>query len=232
MRLPTVALLAGGLATRLGALAADTPKCMIPVAGHPFLHHQLKLLKRHGVERVVICAGHLGDRIRAYAGDGSAWGLDVGYSFDGPRLAGTGGALRQALPLLSDPFFVLYGDNYLDVPMAPVAEAQARSGQPALMTVFRNEGRWAPSNVEMQGGRIVAYDKAQRTPAMRHLDYGIGVLAHAPLVQEAPDPFDLADFYGKLLRQGRLAAYEVTQRFYEVGSLAGLAETREHLGGA
>ena len=109
-----VAILAGGLATRLRPLTGSLPKALVDIGGQPFIVHQLRLLRARGLERVVVCAGYLGDMIRDVVGDGSAIGLDVDYAFDGPRLLGTAGALRNAAPLLGDAFFVLYGDSYLE----------------------------------------------------------------------------------------------------------------------
>src|SRR5512147_1658810 len=113
MSLP-VAILAGGLATRMRPLTERIPKSLLEVAGLPFAVHQIKLLRRHGLPRIVFCVGHLGEMLQAELGDGSQWGVSIDYSFDGPRLLGTGGALRQARSLLGDAFFVLYGDSYLE----------------------------------------------------------------------------------------------------------------------
>ena len=185
-RLP-VAVLAGGLATRLGPLTKQTPKCLLDVAGRPFVHHQLARLRKQGVERVVLCLGYLGEQVAEAVGDGSAFGLEVAYSFDGPELRGTAGAIRRALPLLGPAFFVLYGDSYLECRYAAVQAAFEASGRLALMTVFRNEGRWDTSNVEFRDGRILAYDKTARTPAMQHIDYGLGVLDRRAL-EVVPEP--------------------------------------------
>lgn len=229
---PDVALLAGGLATRLGSVAQDTPKSLLSLAGQPFIGHQLSLLAAQGVARVLVCAGHLGEAIRARVADGAEWGLRVDYAFDGPQPLGTGGALKKALPLLSDPFCVLYGDSYLCAPLAPAwAALEASPRSDALMTVFRNEGRWDQSNVRFEDGRLLAYEKSRPDPAMRHIDYGLGVFRHRAFANEAGPRFDLAGLYGKLQAGGRLAALEVTERFYEIGSLAGLEETRRFLEG-
>jgi NDP-sugar pyrophosphorylase family protein len=230
-RLP-VAILAGGLATRLGPLTKETPKCLLEVAGRPFVHHQVARLREQGVDKVVLCLGHLGERVVEAVGDGSAFGLEVAYSFDGPELRGTAGAIRRALPLLGPAFFVLYGDSYLECSYAGVQAAFEASGRPALMTVFRNEGRWDTSNVEFRDGRILAYDKTARTPAMHYIDYGLGVLDRRAMevVPEA-GAFDLAAVYREMLRRGELAGFEVTERFYEIGSVAGLEETRARLAG-
>ena len=225
-----VAILAGGLATRLGPLARQTPKCLMDVGGVPFLHHQLRLLRRHDIERVVLCVGHHGEQVIEAVGDGRAFGLEVVYSHDGPEPRGTAGALRNALSLLGDNFFVLYGDSYLECDYAAVQSAYQNAGLLSLMTVYRNEGKWDTSNVEFDGRRIIAYDKVHRTPRMLYIDYGLGVLDSRAL-QAIPErgAFDLAGVYQESLRQGQLAGFEVAERFYEIGSLKGLEELRSHL---
>lgn len=230
-RLP-VAILAGGLATRLGPLTKQTPKCLLDVSGRPFIHHQLRQLRDQGVNKVVLCLGYLGERVVEAVGDGSAFGLEVACSFDGPELRGTAGAIRRALPMLGEAFFVLYGDSYLECRYADVQAAFEAAGTLALMTVFRNEGRWDTSNVEFEGGRILAYDKANRTPAMRYIDYGLGILDRRAMdVVPVAGAHDLASVYQEMLRRGELAGFEVAERFYEIGSVAGLEETRAHLAG-
>ncbi len=222
-----VVILAVGIATRLMPLTADRPKALIDVDGEPFVAHQLRLLRESGIERVVICAGHLGEMTRAFVGDGAAYGLRVDFSFDGPRLLGTAGALKRALPLLGDAFFVLYGDSYLLCDYRAVQETFARSGKAALMTVLLNDDRWDRSNVEFEGGAILAYDKVDRTSRMRHVDYGLGVLSARALAGvSGEEPHDLAALYQSLLAAGDLAAFEVTERFYEIGSFQGLEELR------
>lgn len=231
--MPPVALLAGGLATRLRPLTETVPKAMLEVAGEPFVAHQLRLLRREGVSRVVICAGYLADQIEAFVGDGRRFGLSVAYKIDGPKLLGTGGALRVALDQLGDEFMVMYGDSWLDIPYAPVVEAFRASGQTALMTVFRNEGQWDTSNVWYENGRIRLYSKREPLPQMHHIDWGLGVMrAEALAGRPASEPFDLADVYSDLSREGKLAGYQVTTRFYEIGSAEGLKETDALLGRA
>jgi len=220
-----VAILAGGLATRLRPITEKIPKSLVSVAGEPFLTHQLRLLRSRGLRRAVLCVGYLGEMIERDFGDGTAFGVELSYSFDGPKLLGTGGALRQALPLLGEEFFVLYGDSYLPIDYTAVLAAFRSSGLPGLMTVFRNEGAWDTSNVQFADGRIIRYDKRERTPEMRHIDYGLGVF-RASVFAERPagEAFDLADVQRELVAKGALAGHEVFQRFYEIGSHAGLAE--------
>jgi NDP-sugar pyrophosphorylase family protein len=220
-----VAILSGGLATRLRPATEKIPKALLPIAGRPFLAHQLDLLQKRGVRRVVVCVGYLGEMIREAIPDGKPWGMTLEYSFDGEQLLGTGGAVRKALPLLGEKFFVLYGDSYLPTDYAAVADAFARSGKAGLMTVFHNQGRWDTSNVVFRDGGIVVYDKRQRTPEMHHIDYGLSVLTPRAFDGlESRTPLDLVEVFQKLVAEGELAGYEVCERFYEAGSAKGLAE--------
>ncbi len=227
-----MALLAGGLATRLRPVTERVPKSLVEVNGEPFVAHQLRLLHANGIRRVVLCVGFLGEMIQARIGDGREFGVAVQYSFDGDKLLGTAGALRRALPLLGDSFFVLYGDSYLACDYAAVERHFAESGKLALMTVFRNEGKWDSSNVEFENAEILAYSKKHRTPRMNYIDYGLGVLS-AAAVDQVPqgEPCDLAELYSRLLKRGELAGMEIEQRFYEIGSPGGLEETAHYLAG-
>lgn len=220
-----IAILAGGLATRLRPITEKIPKSLVPVADKPFLAHQLELLRARGIRRAVLCIGHLGEMIQRDFGDGKNFGVQLDYSFDGEKLLGTGGALKRALPKLGEEFFVLYGDSYLPLDFAPVAEFFQRSGKSGLMTVYRNEGKYDTSNVVFADGEIKIYDKKIKLPEMRHIDYGLS-LFKASVFEKFPadEKFDLADVMQKLVREKQLAGYEVAERFYEMGSAAGLAE--------
>jgi NDP-sugar pyrophosphorylase family protein len=226
----TVAILAGGLATRLRPVTETIPKALVEVSGEPFLAHQLRMLRDRGITRAVLCLGYRGDQVRDYAGSGERFGIHLDYSFDGPVLLGTAGAIRRALPLLPDQFLVVYGDSYLPCDYAAISRSFDASGKTGLMTVYRNEGQWDTSNVEFSGGAILAYDKVHRTPRMRHIDYGLGAF-HRDAFAGLPDdrPSDLAGLYQDLLRRGELAAFEVDQRFYEIGSFAGIRDLEEYL---
>ena len=225
-----VAILAGGLATRFRPLTDRVPKSLLEIAGRPFLFHQLEMLRNEGVDRVVLCVGHLGEQIRAVVGDGRTHGIAIDYSFDGSELLGTGGALRRALPLLGAAFFVLNGDSYLRCPLARIQSAYEASRRPALMTVLRNDNRWERSNVLYRNGEIIEYDKHSPRPDMAHVDFGLSVLSSTVFAPyAAAKVIDLADICRDLSRSGRLAAFEVAERFYEIGSLQGIADTEEFL---
>jgi len=220
-----VAILAGGLATRLKPITEKIPKLLVEVAGEPFFSHQLRLLKGAGLNRLVLCVGYLGEMIVEGYGDGAEWGISIDYSFDGPKLIGTGGALIRALPKLGDAFYVLYGDSYLPIDYLAVGEAFLKSGKQGLMTVFENREKYDASNVWFQDGVIRSYDKKDKVPEMRHIDYGLG-LFRADAFDGFPrdEVVDLAEVQKALLKRGELAGFEISQRFYEIGSHAGLRE--------
>jgi len=224
-----VAILAGGLATRLQPVTQKIPKALIEVAGKPFIGRQLDYLSCLGITRVVACVGYLGEQIESAIGDGRAFGLAVEYSYDGPVLLGTGGALKRALPLLGERFFTLYGDSYLPCDFRAVQQAFLESGEPALMTVMHNEDQWDKSNVSFRDGRIVEYNKSAPGPEMTYIDYGLGILT-APALESYPKAraFDLSEVYHELSLAGRLAGFEVTERFYEIGSPQGLKEAETY----
>jgi MurNAc alpha-1-phosphate uridylyltransferase len=229
MSLP-VAIIAGGFATRLRPLTEMIPKVLLDVGGQPFAVRQIELLRRHGLNRIVFCLGYLGEQVQATLGDGSRWNVKLDYVFDGETPLGTGGAVRWALPLLGDAFVVIYGDSYLECDYQAVIEAFHASGKQGLMTVFRNAGMWDRSNVWFEAGSIMRYDKHANLPEMQYIDYGLGIL-RADALRSYPlaQPLDLATVYQDLLAKNELAGFEVTQRFYEIGSLAGLEETREYI---
>ena len=225
-------ILAGGRATRMRPLTDTIPKALIPAGGRPFLDHQLAWLAGHGVTDVVLCVGYRGDAIRLHLDDeGARHGLGVRFVDEGEDLRGTAGALRLALDegALEDAFLVMYGDSFLPIDMAEVFRAFAACGQPALMTVFRNDGRWDASNVIFDGGLVTLYDKQRRArPAadFAFIDYGLSALQRRVIEAEvAPGGRgDLADLFNALSVRGALAGFEVKQRFYEIGSPAGLED--------
>lgn len=221
-----VAILAGGLATRLRPITETIPKALIEVAGKPFIIRQLDFLCEQGITHVVLCLGYLGSLIRNLVGNGERLGLKISYSEDGPYLLGTGGALAKAVPLLGEQFFVLYGDSFLPVDFSVVQAAYQLSKRPALMTVLKNQNQWDKSNVLFVNGQLLEYNKRRPRPEMTYIDYGLGVLSASVLKPFSDDqPFDLADVYQDLSMKRKLAGFEVHERFYEIGSHTGLTET-------
>ncbi|MDQ3021678.1 MAG: nucleotidyltransferase family protein [Bacteroidota bacterium] len=226
----TLVLLAGGKATRLRPVTETIPKSLIEVAGKPFIAHQLELVKKKGINKVVICASFLGEDIQEYIGNGNLFGIKVEYSFDGEKPLGTGGAIKKALSNLDDSFFVMYGDSYLDTDFRVINEYFFSNNKPGLMTVFRNEGNWDKSNIEFENGIIINYDKKVYNEKMKYIDYGLGILTHKAFENfKNKDEFDLELVYKNLLHENNLTGFEVKERFYEIGSFNGLEETRKHL---
>jgi N-acetyl-alpha-D-muramate 1-phosphate uridylyltransferase len=230
MNLFPVAILSGGIATRLRPITETIPKALVDINGEPFIAHQLRLLKAQGVAQVIICAWYRGEMIQNYVGDGAQFGLQVKYSFDGSIPLGTGGAIKQALPFLGEAFFVLYGDSYLLSDYHSIQNNFSVCKKNGLMTVFHNLDQWDTSNVEFSNGEVHVYNKKTRTLAMEHIDYGLGVF-HSRVFDRYPQNqvFDLADVYTQLITDQDLAGYEVSKRFYEIGSFAGLQDLRELL---
>jgi NDP-sugar pyrophosphorylase family protein len=213
------------MATRLRPITEKIPKLLVEVAGEPFFSHQLRLLKKNGLTNIVLCVGYLGEMIVAQYGDGAKWGVKIDYAFDGPKLLGTGGALIAALPKLGEAFYVLYGDSYLPIDYRAVGDFFQHSGKLGLMTVYDNQDRYDTSNVEFAGGDIKRYDKANRTPAMHHIDFGLGVFRAAAFDGFARDTVvDLAAVQQALVVRRQLAGFEMHERFFEIGSPEGLNE--------
>lgn len=211
------------------------PKSMLTVAGKPFVHYQLDWLAAEGVTDVVYSIGYRGAAIRDYVGDGGRWGIHAVFVDEGERLLGTAGALRLALDegVLDPTFAVLYGDSYLRVSLPVMWQRFEASGHPALMTVLRNEGRWDRSNVIYRDGQVVLYDKHAADPlppAMQFIDYGISILSR-DLAEKIPPAVrnDLAPLLNRMSLEGRLAGFEATERFYEIGSPRGLEDFEQYI---
>jgi len=226
----TIIILCGGLATRLRPITEKIPKSLVDVNGRPFLEYQLERLAERGLHDVVLSIGYLGEMVEEVIGDGSRFGLSVRYAYDGPKLLGTAGAIRKAQGMLTSPFFIQYGDSFLDVDYSEVARAYAEGNKRALMTVFRNEGQWDRSNVLFRDGKLVAYMKRHPTPDMNYIDYGLSMVDGTVFNQLPANEFsDLSDLFEQLSTDGQLVGHEVFNRFYEIGTVDGLDETREYL---
>jgi NDP-sugar pyrophosphorylase family protein len=224
-----VAILAGGLATRLRPITQTLPKALVEVAGEPFIIRQLRYLRDQGVSDVVLCIGHLGHMISDVVGNGKRFGLSVTYSEDGPAFLGTGGALANAISLLGDHFFVLYGDSYLLVDYSKVQEAYEEGNHRAMMTVLKNQNQWDTSNVMFVKGRLLEYNKRKPNPEMAYIDYGLTIISSSALANHScSSPFDLGDLYNHLSARGQIGGYEVHERFYEIGTYAGLKAAEDY----
>ena len=223
---PTQAvILAGGLGTRLLPITRTIPKAMIPIGGRPFLEYQLALLKSHGVTDIVLCIGHLGDVLASHFGDGSRLGLSIRYGREDDRLLGTGGALKNVERLLSETFFLTYGDGYLTVDYQRAMAYFRRNRRLGLMVVYKNRDRYDRSNILVDGRFVTGYDKRLRVPGIEYIDFGVSIFRREVLRQIPQGvAFSLETLYTSLIGRRQLLAYKVRRRFYEVGSPRGLAE--------
>jgi len=222
-------VLAGGLATRLRPISEKIPKSLIEINGEPFIFHQLRLLKSKGFERVVICAGYLGNMIEDILGNGEKFDLNVVYSYDGEVLLGTGGAIRNAFPLLDEKFMITYGDAYLDFDYDGLNSFIKQNRYSAVMTIFKNEDLFDTSNVLYKNGKIL-YSKMNRSADMNYIDYGFSAVTKSIFNSyKIFDKFDLSDVFEKLSVDGQLGAFEVTNRFYEIGSFQGITDIEFYL---
>ena len=225
-----VAILAGGLATRLHPTTLTIPKSLIKVAGKPFIFHQLKNLREQGITDIVLCTGHLGEMIKSYVGDGSKFDLKILYSSDGRKLLGTGGAIKKALPLLGNQFFILYGDTYLPIKFDSIEQSYLSNNFSYLMTVLKNDGMWDQSNAFFVNDRLIEYNKKNPTSKMRYIDYGLSIVSKNIFDKYSEDTFfDLSDIFHYLSKQRQLVGLEVFKRFYEIGTPNSLKETEGFL---
>ena len=225
----SVAILAGGLASRLGEVTKKLPKSLIEISGKPFIFYQLDTLKSQGVKNVVLCVGHLGEMIESAVGDGRNFNLNIKYSYDGDKQLGTGGSIKKALHLLDPNFFVLYGDSLLPINFEKVQQAYNEK-KLGLMTIIKNENAWDLSNVLYLDGKLIEYNKINPKTNMKYIDYGLSILnknAFDCFINE--QIFDLSDLFALLSSKSELCAFEVYDRFYEIGSKKGMQETEDYL---
>lgn len=221
-----VAILAGGLATRLGAIAQEHPKSMVQIAGKPFLEYQLDFLKKGRIRDIVLCIGHLGEQIENYFGDGSDFGVSIRYSREDRHL-GTAGALKNAEDLLDDVFFTLYGDSYLFLDFAEAMSVFESKNKLGLMSVYENHNRYKGSNTAIEGEFVTKYSNHEKTADMVYIEYGINIFRKEVLEMIPEGYYTLGRLFPRLIRMGELIAYEVRERFYEIGSIRLLREFEE-----
>jgi NDP-sugar pyrophosphorylase family protein len=226
-----VAILAGGLGKRLGSLTLDTPKSMIKINNKPFIEWQLNLLSKKGVREVVFCTSHYSQIIKDYVEDGKRFNIEVKYSDDGPDQLGTGGAIKNAIDILGDSFMVMYGDSYLDIDYSEVEKVFGEINFPAMMTIYKNKGKYDLSNVLFENSIIKKYSKKNVNSNLQYIDFGLSLFKSEVFKEIKKGTYlDLADLCEELAENGKLAGFEVKNRFYEVGSKEGIEDFSRYLG--
>lgn len=225
-----LAILAGGFATRLGPLVRESPKNLLLINGRPFVDWQLELLTENGFTDFVFCVSHRSEMIQDYLGDGSSLGINISYSHDGSKQLGTGGAIKNAIPKLGSEFGVVYGDSYLLAEYSKIEQEFLVSKKLALMTIFRNENLFEPSNVEFQNGILKNYQKVKNDVNMKYIDYGLTYFRDAAFRAWSDlDTFDLGSVSHELSIQGQIDGFEVEEAFFEIGSLEGIDRLSKYL---
>ncbi len=218
-------ILAGGLGTRLKSKTGNIPKTMVSVQGKPFLEHQLRLLKRHGISDIILCIGYMGEKIKEYFDDGEKFGVKIRYSQDKEKLLGTAGAIKNAQSLLDEIFFVTYGDAYLILDYKDVMKRFKQYNKLGLMVVFKNFDKYDKSNVVIEGGLVKVYSKKKKFPNMVYIDFGVSVLRKKALdLVPSGKAVDLEELNQELIKRKELLAFETGHRFYEIGSPERLRE--------
>jgi len=234
-----VAILAGGLGTRLRPVLADLPKGLAPVGSQPFLEIQLELLRAQGARRFVFCVGHFADKIQEYFGDGTRWDVRIDYSIEGPRLLGTGGALKRAERFFAPRAIVLNGDTFFALDygrlikrhleerrrvavLAPLALAHAADCSRYGNAVLDASGRYL---------RGFAEKPADHQGEAGWLSAGAYVIERELLDGLSGDrPYSLErDVFPQVLAAGRrLAAVTSSQLFFDIGTPGGLQAFAEY----
>jgi len=222
-----IAILAGGLATRLGNLTRNQPKSTLKIRGKTFLEYQFALLRRAGIKNIVLCLGHMGEQIESYFGDGKRFGVNIDYSYEGKPL-GTAGAPKKAENMLDDPFFTMYGDSYLSLDFPAAMQYFKSQSKLALMTVYKNYDQYDRSNTVVEGNLVKKFSKRKKTKDMVYIEYGANIFRKEAL-NMIPESqyYSLDDLFPRLVEMDELLAFEVKERFYEIGSPQGLKEFKE-----
>jgi len=220
-----IAILLGGLGSRVASISKKKPKALLDINGKPFIDWQLNYLKKQGFKNIIMCVGHMSQQIIDFVGNGERYNLKIEYSDDGEKLLGTGGSIKKALPLLNQSFFILYGDSFLPINYIDVENVFLKRQNISLMTIIKNSNKWDKSNVHLDGSKV-NYNKKYPNIHMKHIDYGLSVVNASVFDSyKEIDKFDLSDVFYTLSKDNLLRVYEIKKRFYEIGSAKGLEDT-------
>lgn len=225
-----VVILAGGIGSRLGKLTKKIPKALIKVNGKPFIYYQLKLLSKQGIKEVILCTGHLGDQIKKFVGNGKKFNLSIKYSHE-KKLLGTGGAIKNAFPFIKNNFFIMYGDTYLPINFKKIQDKYIKSKSKAMITIYKNKKNLDKSNVFFKKKNII-YNKNIYLKKMAYIEYGLSIFNKNFFKYFCnKKKFDLSDIFSILSKKKLLNYYIVKKRFYEIGSISGLKDSKNYLKG-
>jgi NDP-sugar pyrophosphorylase family protein len=209
---------------------------MVPVAGVPYLEHQLRLLARQSFHDVLLLTGYLGEQIESYFGNGARLGLRLRYARE-PRPQGTGGALRDARRDLAESFLLLYGDSLLPIQYAAAARRLKDSAALGAIVVYRDpagETTVRPNVALDRSGLVTRYDKTSAVdPALEYVEAGVSCFRREVLdllPGAGPASFEECVF-PRLIDRRQLAALPTAHRFYDIGTPERLRAIEEYLRG-
>lgn len=217
-----VVILAGGLGTRLRPITEKIPKPLVEVAGRPFLYWQLLDLKKQNILDVVLLVGYLGEMIEEYFSK-NPMGMNLRYSYEKEPL-GTGGAIKNALPLLESQFWLLNGDSYLEAPLQELAQFHCQNKFEASVCVYGDLKKVpVPGNIKASGSIVESYSKGAAGD-YTWVDAGVYCLNRSAIEMKSEKIFQLESLWPGLIQAKKLGAFPVTQRFYDIGTPERLKE--------
>ncbi|MEK6939173.1 MAG: sugar phosphate nucleotidyltransferase [Nanoarchaeota archaeon] len=205
----TALIVAGGLGTRLRPLTETTPKPLLPIRGKPIIEHVIRNLKKHGIKNIIISIGYKAEQVQEYFGDGNSWGVSISYALETEPL-GTGGAVKLASKHLAKPFFLVWGDNLMDVSFSRMEQEFLSAGTPLIMALTHREDVENFGVAKLDKNKIITFvEKPKREDAPSTL-INAGAFIIDPsclsLLPEGKSSIE-KDCFEKLAPLGKIAAF-------------------------
>lgn len=230
MKIRQAVILAGGRGERMRPFTDSQPKPMVQINGKPFLEYLIELLKKNGIEEVVILVGYKHEKITEYFGDGLKFGISIKYSI-GAVEDETGSRIRNARELLNDEFLLLYCDNYWPLRLERLYQFHKEHGTLGTVTVYANKHKITRNNMSVNdNGLVVTYDKSRISPNLNGVDVGFFILGKRVLDYMPESNFSFeTEIIPKLIERRELSGYLTNERYYSIGSPDRLPMTSEYL---
>lgn len=226
----TAIILAGGLGTRLRPLTDATPKPLLPIKGRPILQHTIENLKKHGVKMIILSIGYQAGQIQRYFQDGRQWGISLSYSIESEPL-GTGGAIRQAAKGLEKPFFLVWGDNLMDIDYNEMYKTYLRDAAQITMALTPREDVENFGAAKLQENKIITFvEKPKREEAPSSLINAGAFIIDPPCLKILPEGKSSMekDCFEKLAPLGEISAYQHRGQWFPTDTLEKYAQACIH----
>jgi NDP-sugar pyrophosphorylase family protein len=223
-----VVILAGGKATRMGKLAKNIPKPLLPVKGKPILEHQLEMLEKQGFTEVILGIGHLGDKIKKHFG-GKFRSIDIKYAHEKEPL-GTGGAVRLAVQQhnITDTFVLLFGDIMMNVNIRKMINFHFSRKAKATIILHKTDHPWDSDLAEIdENGKVIAFHKKpNKEPYPSNIGKSSVYVLEPKIFSNTPQKFDLEK---DLLSKTELYGYTTNEFLKDVGTPERLKDIEKKL---